>query len=202
MIEIKEITKTFGERVLFKRYSQTIETGEFVIFMGPSGCGKTTLLNMVGAIEPIDSGSILVDGVDITIPKNELEYFRRKVGFLFQNFALVENKTVRENLKMVKPAYKSGITMEEALVSLGIADKMNSKVYSLSGGEQQRVALARLIIKQCDIILADEPTGSLDRRNAGVVMEKLTDLNRRGKTIVMVTHDDYYKNIGQRVVEL
>lgn len=181
MIEIKKVTKKFDEKVVFKDFSLTIEDGDFIIFSGPSGCGKTTLLNMIGAIEKIDSGEIIADGIDIKNKKNHLNYFRTKVGFLFQNFALIDNKTVKENLKLVKNNCKTNLSIEEALRTVGLEEKLNKKVYTLSGGEQQRVALARLMLKKCDIILADEPTGSLDKKNAESVLDILKQLNKQGK---------------------
>ncbi|MFJ7646811.1 ABC transporter ATP-binding protein [Lysinibacillus sp. NPDC097279] len=202
MIEIKNLSKSFGNRELFKDFSLTIQEGEFIVFSGPSGCGKTTLLNMIGAIEQIDSGTILVDSMDISQKKNQLNYFGNKVGFLFQNFALIEDKTVSYNLKMIKQKNRSNISLEEALKSVGLLDKMFNKVYTLSGGEQQRIALARLMIKKCDIILADEPTGSLDKANAEVVMSILKNMHALGKTIILVTHDEDIKKRGERIVEI
>lgn len=202
MIQVKNVTKKFGERELFSNFNISIDKGEFVIFSGISGCGKTTLLNMIGAIESIDSGEILVDNIDITKKKNQLNYYRTKVGFLFQNFALVENKTVSENLRLVKKNCKADISIEEALKIVGLKDKLDSKVYTLSGGEQQRIALARLLIKKCDIILADEPTGSLDKGNAEIVFNILKKFNDMGKTVIIVTHDEEIKKRGKRIVNL
>ena len=121
---------------------------------------------------------------------------------MFQNFLLVEDKTVRQNLELIRKSNSSGVSISDALKFVNLSDKIDSKVYTLSGGEQQRVALARLIIKKCDIILADEPTGSLDRKNADRVLSILEDLNRRGKTIVLVTHDESIKMRGWRVITL
>lgn len=202
MIEIKNLHKSFEDCKLFSNLNITIQDGEFVILSGVSGCGKTTLLNMIGSIEKIDDGEILVDGINITKPKNQLEYFRTKVGFLFQNFALVDNKTVRENLKLIRNDSKSDISIEEALEMVGLIKKIDQKVYKLSGGEQQRVALARLMVKKCDIILADEPTGSLDKVNAESVIEILKSMNKMGKTIIMATHNENYKKIGTRIINL
>lgn len=202
MIEIKELCKKFDDKILFSDYNLTIEDGEFIVLSGESGAGKTTLLNMIGGLEPIDSGKILVDGKDITKRKNKLQYYRDVVGFLFQNFALVDKKTVKQNLKLVKKKSKNGITIEEALEKVGLSDKINTKVYKLSGGEQQRVALARLIVKNSNIILADEPTGSLDEKNAQGVMKILMDLNKEGKTVILVTHVESYKTIGDRCVDV
>lgn len=202
MIEIKNISKKFDDNTIFSDFNLTIEDGDFIIFSGPSGCGKTTLLNMIGAIENIDSGEIIVDGMDIKDKRNHLKYFRTKIGFLFQNFALVDNKTVKENLKFIRKDCKTSLTIEEALKIVGLEEKLNKKVYTLSGGEQQRVALARLMLKKCDVILADEPTGSLDKRNAQDVLNILKQLNEQGKTIILVTHDDDIKKQGNRVVNL
>ncbi len=202
MIEIKNITKKFDDNTLFSDFNLTIEDGDFIIFSGPSGCGKTTLLNMIGAIEKIDSGEIIVDGVDIKNIRNHLKYFRTKIGFLFQNFALVDNKTVKENLKFIRKDCKTSLSIEEALKIVGLEEKLNKKVYTLSGGEQQRVALARLMLKKCDVILADEPTGSLDKKNATDVLNILKQLNEQGKIIILVTHDEDIKKQGNRVVNL
>ena len=202
MIEIKNLHKSFEDCKLFSDFNMTVKDGEFVILSGVSGCGKTTLLNIIGSIEKIDDGEILVDGIDITKQKNQLEYFRTKVGFLFQNFALVDNKTVRENLELIRNDSKSDISIEEALEKVGLTNKIDQKVYKLSGGEQQRVALSRLMVKKCDIILADEPTGSLDKVNAESVIEILKSMNKMGKTVIMATHDENYKKIGTRVIEL
>ena len=135
MIEIKNLTKTFEDKVLFSDFNLTIDDGDFIIFSGPSGCGKTTLLNMIGAIEKIEKGSIHVDGMDIKDKKNHLQYFRTKIGFLFQNFALVDNKTVKENLKLIRKDCQTDLSIEEALRIMGLEDKLNKKVYTLSGGK-------------------------------------------------------------------
>ena len=202
MIEVKKLTKTFGEVCVFKDLSFNIDNGEFVVFSGKSGCGKTTMLNLIGGIDTPDSGEILIDGADITKQKNRIEYFRNKVSFLFQNFALIDNKTVEENLNMVKKSTRTDITNEQALESVGIKDKLKARVYTLSGGEQQRVALARIMIKKCDLILADEPTGSLDKENSARVIEILKKLNSEGKTVILVTHDEGLKKAGSRIIEL
>lgn len=202
MIEIKNLCKSFGINTIFDDFNMTIEDGDFVVLSGKSGCGKTTMLNMIGAIEDVDKGEILVDKKSIANPKFQKEYFLTKVGFLFQNFALIENKTVKQNLEIVKNKCRTDVTVKEALKKVGLEDKLDSKVYKLSGGEQQRVALARLMIKKCDIILADEPTGSLDKENAKIVVDILKYLNEQGKTIILVTHDEEIKNIGNKVVNL
>ena len=131
-----------------------------------------------------------------------MEYFRSIVGFLFQNFALIESKTVKQNLELIRQGSRTNYTIEEVLERVGLESKLNSKVYTLSGGEQQRVALARLFLKKCDIILADEPTGSLDAKNAQIIMDILLSLNAEGKTVIIVTHDQKIKDKARRVIEL
>lgn len=202
MITIKNLCKSFDDRKLFDNFSAEIKDGEFVVISGKSGCGKTTLLNIIGSIEPFQSGSVLVDGIDVTKSKTNREYLKTKVGFLFQNFALVDNKTVKKNLELVKKECRTAVSIDEALDFVGLRDKENTAVYKLSGGEQQRIALARLLVKKCDVILADEPTGSLDRENAELVLSLLDELNKRGKTIIVVTHDEQIKNSGRRVITL
>lgn len=202
MIEIQKLSKSFGSKTLFQDFNLSIEQGEYVVFSGASGCGKTTLLNMIGSLENYDSGHILVDGLDIGNRKNQQKYLREKVGFLFQNFALMEDKTVMENLEIVKKSNRSAVSIEEVLEKVGMEGSQNSKVYTLSGGEQQRIALARLMIKKCDLILCDEPTGSLDRENGKKIMDLIMGMKQSGKTVILVTHDETYKSIGGRIVEL
>lgn len=202
MIEGRSICKKFGERILFDRLSFSIADGEFVCFSGVSGAGKTTLLNIIGLLEPIDSGTLLINGKRYLKAREKRQYYSTEVGFLFQNFALIENKTIEENLEIVAPKNRTDYSMEEVLNKVGLADKIHNKVYTLSGGEQQRVALARLYFKQCKIILADEPTGSLDHGNAQIVMKMLKELNASGKTVIFVTHDEEIRKMASRVIEL
>lgn len=202
MITIQNLCKRFGDKVLFENYNLSIPDGEFVVFSGESGCGKTTLLNMIGCLEKPDSGCIIIDGIDIWKTKRKRELFSYKLGFLFQSFALLEDKTVLQNLNIINKKYRSAMSPEEALELVGLSDAMNTKVYKLSGGEQQRVALARLMLKQCDVILADEPTGSLDEKNADIVMDILHQINETGKTVILVTHNDRIIKNESRVVKL
>lgn len=202
MIIGKNITKKFGERVLFKELDFEIRDGEFICFSGESGAGKTTLLNIIGLLEPIDSGELLINGKKYKRHKDKRDFYMNEVGFLFQNFALIENKTVRQNLEIVKRNRQNLISIEESVRIVGLEDKLDNKVYTLSGGEQQRVALARLFLKPCNIILADEPTGSLDKRNAYIVMDLLKALNNEGKTVIIVTHDEDIKKQVDRRIEL
>lgn len=202
MIELNNVNKKYGDKVLFSNYNLHIAKGEFVVISGESGSGKTTLLNMIGALERIDSGQITVEGIDIMRRRNQLSYYRNTVGFLFQNFVLLEENTVYQNLNMIRKGNRSTISIQEALEKVGMSDFVNAKVYTLSGGEQQRIALARLMVKKCDLILADEPTGSLDQKNAKKVMSILKQMNEKGTTIILVTHSEELKQQGGRVIEL
>ena len=202
MIEVKNVHKAFEDKILFDNYNLRINDGEFVIISGKSGCGKTTLLNMIGGIEMPDQGNILVDGMSVTDRKNRRSYYKNVVGFLFQNFALLENKTVRQNLEIIKKDGRTDVMIDDAIKRVGLIGAADKRVYKLSGGEQQRVALARLMIKKCSLILADEPTGSLDAENAEMVMDKLHELNNMGKTVIVVTHSKEIIKRGKRVVEL
>lgn len=203
MIEGIDICKKFGEHIIFDHYSFKIDTGEFVCFAGASGTGKTTLLHIIGLIEEFDSGRLLIDHKEITKRKDKLLYYRQKVCFLFQNFALIEGKTVRQNLNMIKAADRTkGATIESVLEKVGLSEKIDEKVYTLSGGEQQRVALARVFLKRCEIVLADEPTGSLDKGNARKVVGLLKELHKEGKTVVLVTHDEEIQGQCERIIYL
>ena len=201
MIELKNICKSFENRKIFDNYSVTIENGSFTIIIGESGCGKTTMLDMIGDIEKPDSGDIVVDGNSLAVLPQRI-YFRDYVGFLFQNFALIENRTVRENLNIIRKSNRTDITIEEGLRRVGLLEVADKKVYCLSGGEQQRVALARLMIKRCSLVLADEPTGSLDEKNGRIVMDQLHVLNEEGRTVIMVTHDRKWLSEATQVIEL
>lgn len=189
MILIEDLSKKFDDKVLFDSFNITIPDGAFVVFCGESGCGKTTLLNMIGCLEKPDSGSIIIDGIDIWRTKKKRDLFSYKLGFLFQNFALLEGKTVAQNLQIIEKKVRTEKSIDQVLFEVGLQGKKDMKVYKLSGGEQQRLALARLMLKQCDVILADEPTGSLDEENADMVMQILHFLNQMGKTIILVTHN-------------
>jgi len=202
MIEGKNIVKRFDELVLFNGFDFIIKDGEFVCFSGPSGAGKTTLLNIIGLLEPIDGGKLTINGREYRTNRQKLAYYRNQVGFVFQNFALMENRTVEENLAIVAKKNRTEHTIEDVLEKVGLLDKLHSKVYTLSGGEQQRVSLARLFLKRCSIILADEPTGSLDTENAKIVMRLILELHREGKTIVLVTHDERIKQLAERIIEI
>ncbi len=206
-IILKNIFKKYGDNIIFNNFSLAIEAGEFIAITGESGKGKSTMLNIIGLLEKCE-GEIFLNGnlINNIGSKKRRELLKNKIGYLFQNYALIDDLTVYDNLKIVMKKEKRNsqvLKMEEALKKVGLTNKhLYQNVYELSGGEQQRVAVARLMLKDCDIILADEPTGSLDKSNSTIIMDLLADLNKQGKTIVMVTHDDKNLKYSNRVVQL
>lgn len=202
MLEIKGLYKSYGDKVLFSDLNLSVKKGDFIVVHGVSGCGKTTLLNMIGSVEKPDKGQILFENNDIFDRKYQRIYLQSKVGFLFQNFALLEAKSISDNLKIVRKSVRTDISFEKALSFVGLNNDINTKVYKLSGGEQQRVAIARLMLKKCELILADEPTGSLDLANSERIVNLLTEINNFGKTIIVVTHDDCFSGKKLRYLEL
>ncbi|MEG2016909.1 MAG: ATP-binding cassette domain-containing protein, partial [Clostridium sp.] len=181
----------------------------FTIVSGPSGSGKSTLLNIIGLLDKKSSGDInLFDQKNVAPFSKKAELLLRdKIGYLFQNYALVENKTVGYNLKIALENVKGTKAEKERMIrkglkEVGLEGYEDKNVYKCSGGEQQRIAIARLLLKPCELILADEPTGSLDHGNKMLVVELLKKLHEDGKTIVMVTHDEELMAIGDSQVKL
>lgn len=206
MINLVDIKKSFGDKVIFNGLTLNVCDGEFISIVGESGKGKTTLLNIIGGIEKVDDGYIEIDSEKIK-SRNLSKILRDKISYLFQNYALMENETVERNL-LVGLKYKRVNKQEKkeliasALREVGLAGYEKKKVFHLSGGEQQRVALARIIVKNSDIILADEPTGNLDVKNAEKVMDILKGLNDKGKTIIMVTHNSKLASDANKIIDL
>ena len=207
IIQLKNINKSYSNKYLFNNLDFSIKKGEMVAITGPSGVGKSTLLNIIGLIDKPDSGEVIIcnNKNPYNKEKLKLKLFRDNIGYLFQNYALVDNYTVSKNLDIaleyVKNKDKKRLK-EKALERVGLLDKLNNKVFELSGGEQQRVALARLMLKEKDIILADEPTGSLDEDNRDIILKLLKQLYNEGKTIVLVTHDKAVANICDREINI
>lgn len=197
VIEARNVTKKFGDKILFTDLNLEINEKDSIIITGDSGSGKSTLLNILSLIEKADTGTIVWNSVKIekiNSPK-VTKIIREEIGYDFQNYALIDNKTVYENVE-IGTKYNAVINSKnkkqhiyDAIERVGLTGLENRKVYSLSGGEQQRVALARIIVKPCDIVFADEPTGNLDDENANKIIDILFDLNKEGKTIIVVTHD-------------
>ncbi|MDD7182302.1 ABC transporter ATP-binding protein [Peptostreptococcus porci] len=210
MIKLENIEKTYGNKKIFSDYCLNIEKGEFIAIFGVSGCGKSSLLNCIGLLDDIDKGNIFIDGVKINKVNSKVAMLvrRHKIAYMFQTYALVEESSVFENLKLAfeyKKNKKKDIISEKidyVLEKLDLLDKKFNYVYELSGGEQQRVAFARVLLQDPEIILADEPTGSLDRCNKLKILELLSEEHKKGKTIVVVSHDEEIKKYSSRVIEL
>ncbi len=207
MIELRDIEKRYGETRALCGIGLQVETGEFLSIMGSSGAGKSTLLNLIGGMDTPDRGTILIGGEDITAYTDEqLTLFRREqVGFVFQFFNLLPNLTVLENIQL--PLLLNGIDEEakayEFTGRVGLKGKEHDYPYQLSGGEQQRVAIARALVHDPHIILADEPTGSLDSQTGKSIMELIREFSGdREKTFILVTHEDYIAGYADRIVKI
>lgn len=192
-VTIQNLSKSFGDHIIFEDFSLEILKGSMIAIQGKSGSGKSTLLNIIGALEKPDDGTIQVLDYENVKPnsKKSEKMLRYKIAYLFQNYALIDNLTVEKNLKLAMHYRKdkSPSMIRDALKLVGLEGFENKKIYTLSGGEQQRIALARTFLKPCDIILADEPTGNVDDENKEMIIEILSKLKETGKTIIVVTHD-------------
>jgi len=210
MIDIKGITKSFGSLQVLKGIDLHIDKGEVVSIVGPSGAGKTTLLQIIGTLDKPDSGEIVIDGIDINkLNKKRLSEFRnKKIGFVFQFHQLLPEFTALENVMI--PAFISGTSRSEAkrratelLDFMGLAARAGHKPNELSGGEKQRVAVARALVNNPAVILADEPSGSLDSKNKAELHRLFFDLRDKfGQTFVIVTHDESLASITDRTIHL
>lgn len=195
----------YGGRVpALERINLTVEKGDWIAVMGPSGSGKTTLMNIIGCMDKHTSGEVILDGINLNeVSKNELTQIRRdKIGMVFQQFHLIPYLTAVENL-MVAQYYHSIPDKKEAMEALarvGLEDRAGHLPSELSGGEQQRVCIARALINYPVLILADEPTGNLDEKNEKLVMNLFRELNEEGHTIITVTHSDHVGKAAKRIV--
>jgi len=210
-IVIKDIVKTYlmGDTTVraLAGVSLLIERGEFTAIMGPSGSGKSTLMNILGCLDRPTSGSYMLDGAEVaTLSDDELAVTRnRKIGFVFQNFNLLARMSSLQNVAL--PMVYAGVAKKErlekatkALTMVGLGDRMHHKPNELSGGQRQRVAIARSLVNEPTIILADEPTGNLDSRAGDEIMEIFCELNRQGRTVVLVTHEPEIAEYTRRTV--
>lgn len=210
MIEIKGLTKSFGSLQVLKGIDLRIEKGEIVSIVGPSGAGKTTLLQILGTLDKPDSGSVVVDGIETsTLSTNKLSEFRNiHLGFVFQFHQLLPEFTAIENIMI--PAYIAGMKPKEArsraeelLAFMGLSDRATHKPNELSGGEKQRVAVARALMNNPAVILADEPSGSLDSKNKEELHKLFFELRDKfGQTFVIVTHDETLATLTDRTIHL
>jgi len=213
MLQTNDLRKTFRteeiETVALEGVTLHVAEGEFIAIMGPSGCGKSTLLNILGLLDNPTSGEYLLAGTEVGHLKEKQRTNMRKgnIGFVFQSFNLIEEMNVYENVELplvymkVKPAERKR-RVEETLRRMNISHRASHFPNQLSGGQQQRVAIARAVIANPKLILADEPTGNLDSKNGKDVMDLLSELNREGTTIVMVTHSQHDATFAHRVINL
>lgn len=208
MIELQHIWKQFGSRIIFSDLNLNFQSGMVYALIGDSGCGKTTLLNMLAKLETFDKGEIVYKGKSLTSLKNE-EFYRNELGYLFQNFGLIENQTIRENLELGLIGKKKNKKQEKERLLLQALQavrldylSLNQKIYELSGGEAQRVALAKIILKDPPLILADEPTASLDPKNSKEIMEILLELRNANRTIIIATHNPSIWKMADQVIRL
>ncbi|MFZ1801852.1 MAG: ABC transporter ATP-binding protein [Candidatus Saccharimonas aalborgensis] len=213
VIELRALTKRYGigdaEHNALDTVNLRIDRGEFIAIMGPSGCGKTTLLNVIGLLDRADAGDYLLDGkpVDSLSSKQHARIRSQQIGIVFQSFNLINRLSVLENVAL--PLTYKGIgrtkRLEAAsaiLKTFHLGEREYYMPWQLSGGQMQRVAIARALVNQPSIILADEPTGNLDSRSSHVIMEELSDLHKRGNTIIMVTHNPSLTSYASRVIKM
>lgn len=208
MIELQHIWKQFGSRIIFSDLNLNFQSGMVYALIGDSGCGKTTLLNMLAKLETFDKGEIVYKGKSLTSLKNE-EFYRNELGYLFQNFGLLESQTIRENLELGLIGKKKNKKQEKERLLLQALQavrldylSLNQNIYELSGGEAQRIALAKIILKDPPLILADEPTASLDPKNSKEIMEILLELRNANRTIIIATHNPSIWKMADQVISL
>ena len=206
LLELKNVSKIYGELRALDNVSLNVNNGEWVAIMGPSGSGKSTLMNIIGCMDKVSEGEVILDGVDIAKENSKsLTSIRRdKIGLIFQQFHLVNYLTAVENV-MVAQYYHSMPDEKEAMEALervGLADRAKHLPSQLSGGEQQRVCIARALINHPEIMLADEPTGNLDEANENIVLDLFQQLHKEGTTLIVVTHDPEVGDVAQRTIVL
>ncbi len=206
LLEIKNVSKIYGPLKALDGVDLTVENGEWLAIMGPSGSGKSTMMNIIGCMDKPSLGEVILDGADIAKESNKklTEIRRDKIGLIFQQFHLINYLTALENV-MVSQYYHSMPDEKEAMEALsrvGLADRAKHLPSQLSGGEQQRVCIARALINHPEIVLADEPTGNLDEANENIVIDIFKQLHRQGTTLIVVTHDPEVAEVAQRTVVL
>ena len=208
-VEFKDVCKIYQmgevEVAAVSGMSFTIEQGEFVCVVGPSGAGKTTLLNMLGGMDSATSGTIMLDGREVSaFSEKELTYYRRyDIGFVFQFYNLVQNLTALENVELASQICKDPLDAATVLEQVGLGHRMDNFPAQLSGGEQQRVAIARALAKNPKLLLADEPTGALDYNTGKAILKLLQDTcHETGKTVVLITHNSAFTSIADRVIQV
>ena len=206
LLELNDVSKIYGDLHALDHVSLKVDKGEWIAIMGPSGSGKSTMMNIISCMDKPSSGQVIFDGKDITKESNRAltEFHRDKIGLVFQQFHLINYLNAVENV-MVAQYYHSMPDEEEALEALarvGLKDRARHLPSQLSGGEQQRVCIARALINSPELILADEPTGNLDEANENIVLDIFRRLHKEGTSLVVVTHDPEVGEVAQRIVRL
>ncbi len=208
-VEFQDVTKiyTMGSNKIKAAdgVSFSIEKGEFCVIVGPSGAGKTTVLNMLGGMDVVSGGKIFVDGVEVSAfnEKKLTDYRRYDVGFVFQFYNLIQNLTAKENVEIASEICKNPLDAEETLKNVGLGNRMNNFPAQLSGGEQQRVSIARAIAKNPKLLLCDEPTGALDYETGKSILKLLHDVCRNNKkTVIVITHNQAITQMADRVIHI
>ncbi|HEV0562358.1 TPA: ATP-binding cassette domain-containing protein [Streptococcus pneumoniae] len=198
-IDLLNVSKSFGSKKIFTDLNLIFESGKSYALIGGSGSGKSTLLNIIGRLEKIDSGNVLVDKQDIWKIK-ERTFFKNTVGYVFQNYSLIDNKTVYDNLSLITKDKK---TITDVLEKVGLSsDYLHQKIYELSGGQAQRVAIARMLMKPRKIILADEPTGALDGEIGKEIIRLLLNETAEDKYVIIATHDPAVYNEVDVIIDM
>lgn len=208
-IQLLDAAKSVGQgkhkRTLWNNINLVVHAGERVCLSGPSGCGKSTLLNCIGLLDTIDSGQLLLCGADVTSAGalEKMKLRRHQIGYLFQDYALIDNETARQNVSLAANQRQGKRqAIDESLAAVGLSGRGEEKIYQLSGGEQQRVAMARLLVRKPPIVLADEPTASLDRDNATLILNHLEQLAQTGAAVIIVSHDPWVVKQCDRTVAI
>lgn len=206
LLELKNVSKVYGELHALDNVSLSVDKGEWIAIMGPSGSGKSTMMNIIGCMDKPSTGQVIFDGKDISKESRRklTEFHRDKIGLVFQQFHLINYLSAVENV-MVAQYYHSMPDEKEALEALervGLKDRAKHLPSQLSGGEQQRVCIARALINSPELILADEPTGNLDEANENIVLDIFRQLHKEGTSLVVVTHDPEVGEVAQRIVRL
>ena len=209
ILKVENLCKRYGEKdtevVALDNVSFTVEKGEFVVIVGASGAGKTTVLNLLGGMDTCDSGSILVDGTDITkLRKRKLAAYRRfDIGFVFQFYNLIPNLTAVENVELAGHISRDAMPAAEALQYVGLGDRLRHFPAQLSGGEQQRVSIARALAKNPKLLLCDEPTGALDYNTGKSILKLLQNMCReKGMTVIIITHNQALAPMADRLIHI
>lgn len=208
-LEINNLSKSYGQKEtmveVLKGISFGIDQGEICVLLGPSGSGKSTLLNIIGGIDSLDRGEIIVGGVNIAndTEKQMLKYRRDNLGYIFQNYNLLPDLNVKENIEIGQYLSKNPLDIDMVIKRLGLWEHRFKSPNQLSGGQQQRVSIARALVKNPKILLCDEPTGALDYHTSKEILSLIEEINREFKTtVILVTHNEVVKNMGDRVIKL